>query len=51
MKVLIKSSVVHDGKELEVGKPVDLPQEDAEALVKAGAAEPVAKAQAPKPES
>jgi len=47
MKVVITSPVEHDGKTLPVGKPIDLADDVAEALVKAGAAEaPAGKAKA-----
>ena len=39
MKVVITSPVEHDGKTLPVGKPIELADDVAEALVKAGAAE------------
>ena len=39
MKVVITSPVEHDGKTLPVDKPIDLADDVAEALVKAGAAE------------
>jgi hypothetical protein len=42
-KVTILSPVHHDGKDLEVGKIADLPEEAAESLISTGAAQPVAK--------
>jgi hypothetical protein len=42
MKITITSPVDHDGKRLQVGKTIELADDVAEALVKAGAAEAVA---------
>jgi hypothetical protein len=39
MKIRVKEPVEHDGKPLQVGKIVDLPKDQAEALVACGAAE------------
>lgn len=38
MKIVIVSPVIHDGKQLDIGDTADLPKEQAEALVDAGAA-------------
>jgi hypothetical protein len=39
MKIVIVSPVSHDGKDLEIGKTVNLDDDAAKALIKAGAAE------------
>jgi hypothetical protein len=41
LKVKVLSPIEHDGKRVEPGKTVSVPEETAEALVSAGAAEPV----------
>ena len=38
MKIIIQSPVAHDGELLDVGQEADLPKDDAEALVRVGAA-------------
>lgn len=38
MKIVIESPVEHDGKLLDVGSEVDVPKEEAEALIACGAA-------------
>lgn len=40
MKVLILSTVLHDGVELQIGDTPNLPQEPATVLIEAGAAGP-----------
>ena len=39
MKILVTSPTMHDGKPVKVGAVIDLPAEQAEALVSAGVAE------------
>jgi hypothetical protein len=46
MKITITSPVDHDGKPLEVGKSVNLDDDVAKALIKAGAAEAAGKSKA-----
>jgi hypothetical protein len=39
MKIVITSTVLRDGKLLEIGEPIDIPKKEAQALIDAGAAE------------
>lgn len=39
MKIIITSPVQRDGKDLEIGEPIDIPKKDAQALIDVGAAE------------
>lgn len=43
MKIIITGVVRHDGADLEIGAPVELPDRQAQDLIDVGAAEPVTK--------
>lgn len=49
MKIITTAPVKHDGEDIEVGTPLDLPDRQAQALIDANSAErPAAKAKADK---
>lgn len=51
MRIIPNSPVEHDGAQLKVGKPINLPDEQAQALVDAGVATEVLKDVADKKEA